>query len=142
LVAGWGSLRGLSVAAVTVGVCLVTVLPARRGCCVLELNRWRRIRQDAPLAGYQELCRELAAAGPGTFGELDTTGARSVLRIFTCMDCGYTGHRDLVAAANIAARAGGGTIPTTPVAGGSRTAARNTQAHRHTPANQRAGALV
>ena len=29
---------------------------------------------------YQGLCRELAAAGPGCFGELDTTGARSVLR--------------------------------------------------------------
>ena len=43
-------------------------------CCVLELNRWRRRRQDAPLAGYQELCRELAASGPGTFGELDSAG--------------------------------------------------------------------
>jgi hypothetical protein len=36
-----------------------------------------------PLVGYQELCRELAAAGPGTFGELDTTGARSVLRRYS-----------------------------------------------------------
>ena len=52
-------------------------------CCVLELNGWRRRRQDAPLAGYQELCRELAAAGPGTFGELDSVGARSVLRRFS-----------------------------------------------------------
>ena len=41
-------------------------------CCVLELNAWRRRRQDPPLAGYRELCRELASAGPGTFGELDT----------------------------------------------------------------------
>ena len=49
-------------------------------CAVLELNRWRRRRHDAPLAGYQELCRQLAASGPGTFGELDSTGARSVLR--------------------------------------------------------------
>jgi transposase len=48
--------------------------------CVLELNDWRRARQDRPLASYQELCRELAASGPGTFGELDSTGARSVLR--------------------------------------------------------------
>jgi hypothetical protein len=47
--------------------------------CVLELNTWRRAREDAPLAGYQVLCRELAAAGPGCFGELDPTGARSVL---------------------------------------------------------------
>ena len=48
--------------------------------CVLELNAWRRARQDTPLAGYQALCRELAAAGPGCFGELDSAGARSVLR--------------------------------------------------------------
>ena len=52
-------------------------------CCVLELATWRRRRQDPPLAGYQELCRELAASGPGTFGELDTTGARSVLRRYS-----------------------------------------------------------
>jgi IS605 OrfB family transposase len=52
-------------------------------CCALDLNRWRRHRQDPPLAGYQELCRELAAAGPGTFGELDSTGARSVLRRYS-----------------------------------------------------------
>jgi hypothetical protein len=51
--------------------------------CVLQLNRWRRQRQDPPLAGYQQLCRELAAAGPGTFGELDSTGARSVLRRYS-----------------------------------------------------------
>jgi IS605 OrfB family transposase len=33
--------------------------------------------------GYQELCRELAASGPGTFGELDSVGARSVLRRYS-----------------------------------------------------------
>jgi transposase len=48
--------------------------------CVLEVNAWRRARQDRPLAGYQALCRELALSGPGTFGELDSAGARSVLR--------------------------------------------------------------
>jgi hypothetical protein len=48
-------------------------------CAVLELNSWRRSRRDAPLAGYQELCRELAASGPGTFGELDSAGARSTV---------------------------------------------------------------
>jgi hypothetical protein len=48
--------------------------------CVLELSAWRRARQDRPLASYPELCRLLAASGPGTFGELDTAGARSVLR--------------------------------------------------------------
>jgi hypothetical protein len=52
-------------------------------CCVLELNAWRRHRQDMPLAGYKELCRELAASGPGTFAELDTAGARSVLRRYS-----------------------------------------------------------
>jgi len=51
--------------------------------CVLELNAWRRGRGDAPLASYQELCRELAASGPGTFGELDSVGARSVLRRYS-----------------------------------------------------------
>jgi IS605 OrfB family transposase len=51
--------------------------------CVLEVNWWRRHRQGAPLAGYQELCRELAAAGAGTFGELDSVGARSVLRRYS-----------------------------------------------------------
>ena len=52
-------------------------------CAVLELNQWRRSRQDAPLAGYRELCRELAASGPGTFGELDSAVPRSVLRRYS-----------------------------------------------------------
>ncbi len=51
--------------------------------CVLELNAWRRARGDVPLVLYQALCRELAAAGPGCFGELDSTGARSVLRRYS-----------------------------------------------------------
>ncbi|XVV10556.1 RNA-guided endonuclease InsQ/TnpB family protein [Actinoplanes sp. CA-131856] len=51
--------------------------------CVLEVNSWRRRRGDAPAAGYQELCRLLAESGPATFGELDTTGARSVLRRYS-----------------------------------------------------------
>jgi len=50
---------------------------------VLELNAWRRARQDRPLVSYQELFRELACAGPGTFGELDSVGARSVLRRYS-----------------------------------------------------------
>jgi putative transposase len=50
---------------------------------VLEINEWRRARQDQPLASYQELYRELAASGPGTFGELDSVGARSVLRRYS-----------------------------------------------------------
>ncbi|GAA2430196.1 RNA-guided endonuclease TnpB family protein [Actinomadura vinacea] len=51
--------------------------------CVLDLARWRRQDGLPPLAGYQELCCELAKAGPGTFGELDTRGARSVLRRYS-----------------------------------------------------------
>ncbi|WP_432988259.1 RNA-guided endonuclease TnpB family protein [Dactylosporangium sp. CA-233914] len=51
--------------------------------CVLELNGWRRRRGDAPLASIRELFGELAAAGPGTFGELDSVGARSVLHRFS-----------------------------------------------------------
>ena len=35
------------------------------------------------MVSYQELCRELSAAGPGCFGELSTTGARSVLRRYS-----------------------------------------------------------
>ena len=38
-------------------------------------------------------------------------------RVFSCPHCGHDGHRDLVAAANIAARAGGGTIPAPTGAG-------------------------
>jgi hypothetical protein len=51
--------------------------------CAVDLARWRRQAGLRPLAGYQDLCRELAAAGPGTFGELDSTGARSVLRRYS-----------------------------------------------------------
>jgi transposase len=51
--------------------------------CVLEINSWRRHRQDGPIASYQALCRELAASGPGSFGDLDTVGARSVLRRYS-----------------------------------------------------------
>jgi hypothetical protein len=51
--------------------------------CVLELNAWRRARQNWPLVSYQDLFRELAASGPGTFGELDAVGARSVLRRYS-----------------------------------------------------------
>ncbi|HXL87623.1 MAG TPA: transposase [Streptosporangiaceae bacterium] len=51
--------------------------------CVMDLNRWRRQRHDPLIVGYQELCRELAASGPGTFGDLDSVGARSVLRRYS-----------------------------------------------------------
>ncbi|GAA4515172.1 RNA-guided endonuclease TnpB family protein [Actinoallomurus oryzae] len=51
--------------------------------CALDMNRWRRQRGLRPIVGYQALCRELSAAGPGTFGELDSVGARSVLRRYS-----------------------------------------------------------
>ena len=51
--------------------------------CVLEVNAWRRQHGVHPVAGYQELCRLLAESGPGTFEELDSTGARSVLRRYS-----------------------------------------------------------
>jgi transposase len=38
-------------------------------------------------------------------------------RVLTCPACQFTGHRDLTAAANIAARAGGGTTPASLAAG-------------------------
>jgi putative transposase len=50
---------------------------------VLEINDWRMARQDRPLASYRALYGELARAGPGTFGELATVGARSVLRRYS-----------------------------------------------------------
>jgi len=53
--------------------------------CVLELSAIRRQRGAAPLVTYQELCRELSADGPGTFGQLSSSGARSVLRRYS--DC-------------------------------------------------------
>jgi hypothetical protein len=70
-------------------------------CAVLELSQWRRRRQDPPLAGY----RELAASGPGTFGELDSAGARSVLRRYS--DAWF---------ATAKRRAEGKTRPATPAA--------------------------
>jgi putative transposase len=38
-------------------------------------------------------------------------------RVFCCPRCGLSGHRDLIAAANIAARAGGGITPAVTAAG-------------------------
>jgi transposase len=59
--------------------------------CTLDLARWRRQAGQRPLAGYQDLCRELALADPGTFGELDSAGARSVLRRYS--DAWFTAAR-------------------------------------------------
>jgi IS605 OrfB family transposase len=53
------------------------------GAAVLELNALRQRRGDAPVVGYQELCRELSLAGPGCAGELSSVGARSILRRYS-----------------------------------------------------------
>lgn len=47
---------------------------------LIELNRERLRRGAAPIVNYQALCRELAGCD---LGELDTTGARSVLRRYS-----------------------------------------------------------
>ena len=51
--------------------------------CVLEYNDFVARRGGKRVVGYEGLCRLLAESGPGTFGELDTTGARSVLRRYS-----------------------------------------------------------
>jgi hypothetical protein len=48
---------------------------------LIDLNRQRFDRGDAPIVSYQELCRELATRG--NFGELSVAGARSVLRRYS-----------------------------------------------------------
>jgi hypothetical protein len=54
-----------------------------RYCAALELNTLRHRRGDAPVVGYQALCRELSLAGPGCASELSSTGARSILRRYS-----------------------------------------------------------
>jgi IS605 OrfB family transposase len=45
---------------------------------LLDSNRQRRQHGQPPIANYQQLCRQLT--NQGSFGELSTVGARSVLR--------------------------------------------------------------
>jgi hypothetical protein len=47
---------------------------------LIELNRERLRRGGPPLAAYTALCREIAGAD---LGELDMTGARSLLRRYS-----------------------------------------------------------
>jgi hypothetical protein len=48
---------------------------------LLDTNRQRRQQGERPVTGYQALCRQLTDAG--SFGELSTVGARSVLRRYS-----------------------------------------------------------
>ena len=62
---------------------------------VLELNALRRQRGHAPVVTYQDLCRELARAGPGCAGELSSAGARSILRRYSdAWFCAAAARRD------------------------------------------------
>jgi len=47
---------------------------------VLDFNEIRRRNGATLVVTYQGLCRELAVAGAGCFGELSSVGARSILR--------------------------------------------------------------
>ena len=99
---------------------------------VLSLDAGRRHNQRVRAWRIGHLIRALAdkaqAAGI-TVKLVDERGTSSTCpgcarrvpkpagRVFSCPHCGQAGHRDLVAAANIAARAGGGTIPALAGAG-------------------------
>ncbi|TVY99926.1 transposase [Trebonia kvetii] len=86
----------------------------------------KRVRDWAPGQLAQALADKAAAAGI-TVHRVDERGTSSTCpacarripkptgRVFTCPHCGQSGHRDLVGAANIAARVpGGGIIPPVP----------------------------
>ncbi len=99
---------------------------------VLELEAGRRHNQRVRAWQIGHLIRALrdkAEAAGITVTLIDERGTSSTCpacarrvpkpagRVFACPHCGLAGHRDLVAAANIAARAGGGTIPAPAGAG-------------------------
>jgi len=48
---------------------------------LLDTNRQRHQQGERPVVGYQALCRQLTSVG--SFGELSTVGARSVLRRYS-----------------------------------------------------------
>jgi putative transposase len=50
---------------------------------VLDCNAALRAWRKPPVVNYQHLCSELASMGVATFGELGTTGCRSVLRRYS-----------------------------------------------------------
>jgi putative transposase len=100
---------------------------------VLGLKAGRRHNQrirDWRLGHLMSVLRDKAEAAGITVRLVDERGTSSTCpscarrvpkpagRVFCCPHCGQGGHRDLVAAASIAARGGGGTIPALPAAAG------------------------
>ncbi len=86
----------------------------------LRLRQWRRthlvqvLRNKAEQAGIQFRVvdeRGTSSTCPGCRERVPKPHGRD----FTCTHCGFRGHRDLVAAYNIAAKAGGGTSAKFPV---------------------------
>jgi predicted RNA-binding Zn-ribbon protein involved in translation (DUF1610 family) len=100
---------------------------------VLNLSAGRRHNQrvrDWRVGHLIRALRDKAEAAGITVKLVDERGTSSTCpacsrrapkpagRNFRCPHCGHEGHRDLIAAANIAARNGGGTIPAPPESAG------------------------
>jgi putative transposase len=103
-------------------------VPAASGddCGVLTLDAGRQHNQRTRAWRLGHLLRSLqdkAEAAGITVRLVDERGTSSTCprcarripkpagRVMTCPHCGLSGHHDLLAAANIAVRAGGGIIP-------------------------------
>jgi putative transposase len=99
---------------------------------VLKLKAGRRHNQrtrDWRIGRLITVLKDKAAAASISLQLIDERGTSSTCpacasripkpkgRQLSCPACGHTGHRDLLAAANIAARAGGGSTPTSPPVG-------------------------
>lgn len=94
-----------------------------RGVLGLDTGRLHNQRMRAWRVGHliRALCNKAEAAGI-TIKLVDERGTSSTCpecarrvpkpsgRVFSCPHCGHAGHRDLIAAANIAVRTGGGSI--------------------------------
>jgi transposase len=97
--------------------------------CVLELNAWRHNQRtrDWRIGHLIAVLKDKAEAAGIGMTLVDERGTSSTCpacasrgpkpkgRLLACPACGHTGHRDLLAAANIAAGLGGGTTPVIPV---------------------------
>jgi len=98
-----------------------------RGVLNLEAGRRHNLRvRDWRVGHLIRALRDEAEAAGITVALVDERGTSSTCphcsrrvpkpagRNFRCPHCGHEGHRDLIAAANIAARNGGGTTPAVP----------------------------